>query len=65
VLGTGNIILRRAMIKAPRKKFLVQAHNFARFNRFILEFFPLFIGAVDPQDLVRLAHAGHFQDPGV
>ena len=71
VLGTNkrsafypcNVVYASAVKVAAGEFFLVELNHFAGGAGFGAQFFGLFFGSVDPDDLVRRAESRHFVDP--
>ena len=65
ILGPSNIVDRRAVIEAAGELALVELHDFPAGNGFASQVLLLLFRAVDPDDAIGLAHAGHLRDPFV
>ena len=63
VFGSGDVVGGGAVIEAAGQLVLIQQDYFSRGDGLFRQAFLLLGRAVDPNDLIRLAHARHFFDP--
>src|SRR5699024_8255078 len=63
ILDTGNVVDRGSVIVAARELFLVELDHFAGLAGFLSEGLELLLGAVDPNDLIRVDERFHFVNP--
>ena len=61
---TCHVVDRGAVQVAVGEQLFVQLDQLAGGAGFLAECLRLFLAAVDPNDLIRLGHCGHFIDPG-
>ena len=63
VFDACNVVERSSVQVAVGEQLLIELDELAGGAGFLAQFFGLRLGTVDPDDLVRLRHSGHFVDP--